>query len=268
MKDRIKDLVNKADSYDANVNRVREYLQEYFLYILYKNKFYNQMVFCGGTALRFIHKIRRFSEDLDFSLSQKVKSLNFSAIVKSLEEEFCAAGYVLTAKHNTDTNVYKVLLKFDGLLFEYGVSSHKDEKLSIKLEIDVNPPVGGKEDATLCNNNFMLYTLHYDLASLFAGKTHALLTRQYTKGRDWYDFLWYRTKHKELEPNFEMLNNALAQSGTIKERLNSQNWRGYLRTVIDKLDIAKVKDDVFRFLESPQEADMLTRENFCAVLDI
>lgn len=81
-------------------------------------------------------------------------------------------------------NVHNAFLKFPKLLFEYGLSPHKDEKISIKIEIDTNPRGGGREEVTLYNSIFMFYVLHFDLASLFAGKLHALLCREYTKGRD------------------------------------------------------------------------------------
>lgn len=267
MKDRIKSLVDKNATFDVNLNRIREYLQEYLLFCLYKHKFYSRLVFCGGTALRFIYKIRRFSEDLDFSLSKEAKECDFPGLLKAVKDEFQAAGYDLEMKYSTKTNVYSALFKFNGLLFEYGVSSHKDEKLAIKLEIDVNPPAGGIEQSDLCQDNFLFYMVYFDLASLFAGKTHALLSRKFTKGRDWYDLLWYLTKHKGLEPNFEMLNNALAQSGSIKEPLNSRNWRGYMKKVVDKLDIAVVNQDVFRFLDDPAEIELLTKDNFIKALE-
>ncbi len=262
MKDYIKELVDQNTSYDVNTNRVREYLQEYLLYILYKKKMYKDLVFCGGTALRFLYKIRRFSEDIDFSLSYKMKQYNFEALLKVLREEFTAAGYTMEIKYSTKTNVYSAFLKFQGLLFEYGVSPHKDEKISIKIEIDINPPIGGKEEVTLCNDTFMFYLVRYDLPSLFAGKFHALLCRNYTKGRDWYDLLWYLTKFKNLEPNFTMLNNALHQTQTDPTEITPNNWKSRLKTTVDALDINFVCDDVSRFLEDPEERHLLTKENF------
>ncbi len=266
MKDYIKELIDQKASYDININRMREYLQEYFLYILYKKKIYKDVAFCGGTALRFFYKIRRFSEDIDFSLSYKIKECNFETLLKTLKEEFIAAGYIVEIKYSTATNVYNAFLKFPGLLFEYGISSHKDEKISIKMEIDINPPLGAGEEVTLYNGIFMFYTVHYDLPSLLAGKIHALLCRNYTKGRDWYDLLWYLTKFKDLQPNFSLLNNALRQTQADADELTPDNWKTMLKTAVDVLDINLVREDVYRFLEDPEEKHLLTKENFYKII--
>jgi predicted nucleotidyltransferase component of viral defense system len=262
MKDYIRQLVDGKASYNANTNRMREYLQEYFLYTLYKKKIYKDFVFCGGTALRFLHKTKRFSEDIDFSLSYKIKQCDFETVLKIVKKEFTAAGYFVEVNYRTVTNVYSAFLKFPGLLFEYGVSPHKDEKISIKVEIDVNPPHGGKEQVTLYNGIFIFYTIHYDLASLLAGKLSALLCRNYTKGRDWYDLLWYLTKFKNLEPNFVMLNNAMRQAHRGAAEITVDNWRSRLKTAVDVLDMGLVRKDVYRFLETPEEGNLVTKENF------
>lgn len=268
MKDYIKEIINKELSYDENKNLLREYLQKYLLYIFYKKKIYRELVFCGGTALRLLYKMRRFSQDLDFSLSYKAKSYNFEDILRMVKKEFSLAGYDLEIKYSTRTNVHNAFLKFPGLLFEYGLTPHRDEKLSIKIEIDTNPPLGGKEEVTLYQSVFMAYILHYDLPSLFAGKLHALLCREYTKGRDWYDLLWYLTNFKGLEPNFAMLNNALSQTCEDFGKITSQNWKVKLREVIEILDIDKAKDDVYRFLEDHSEIEFLTKENLRKLLPV
>ena len=199
---------------------------------------------------------------MDFSLSEQLSSCDFEQILKIIKDEFELAGYQLEIKYNTDKNVYSAFLKFPGLLFEYGLSSLRDEKLSIKMEIDVNPPRGGIEEVTVCNRAVMFYLQHYNRASLFAGKLHALLCRKYTKGRDWYDLLWYLTKFKNLEPNFKMLNNALRQTDTNADEINKETLKVLLKLKIDELDIKKVYNDVYRFLEVPEEKALLTRENF------
>lgn len=165
-----------------------------------------------------------------------------------------------------DKNVHNAFLKFSQLLFTYGLSSHKDEKLSIKIEIDINPPKGGKTGIMLYKYIFMFYIQHYDLRSLFAGKLHALLCREYTKGRDWYDLLWYLTNCRGLEPNYEMLNNAIRQTEKDVFKITEKNWKDLLKEKISYLDVNKVKDDVSRFLEDPDEIELLTRDNLIRLL--
>ncbi len=262
MKDYIKEIVSKKLTDHENINRIREYLQKYLLYILYKKKLYQDLVFTGGTALRFIFGLRRFSEDLDFCLAlTRAKECDFHNMLKIIKAEFIASNYKMEIKYSTERNVHSAFLKFPGLLFEYGLSPHRDEKISVKIEIDTNPPSGGREDVTLYNSVFMFYILHYEITSLFAGKVYALLCREYTKGRDWYDLLWYLTNFKNLEPNFIMLNNAIKQTAPRFFEVTRENWKADLRKAVDNLDLKRVRDDVVRFLEDPLEADLLTREN-------
>ena len=267
MKDYLKSVIDDSLTNNENLNRVREYLQSYFLNIVYKNKFYQNLVFTGGTALRFIYKIKRFSEDLDFSLSAKTDNYNFTAMVKNILQEFKLAGYDLEINYDDSRAVHNALLKFSGILFETGLSSLKSQKIAIKVEVDTNPPRGGIETSSVYNSSFMFYMQHYDLPSLFAGKVHALLCREYTKGRDWYDLLWYLTKFKGLEPNFIMLNNAMAQTLHNPIKLTADNWKKEIRKRVEALDWAKVRNDVSRFLEDGSELNLLEMKTLLSLLE-
>jgi len=267
MRDYIKTIVNKKLSADDNLNRIREYIQAYFLYVIYRKKYYQDMVFTGGTALRFVHHIRRFSEDIDFSLSGRAKQIDFTGMMQDIAHEFKQAGYAMEMKIKTRLAVHSALLKFSGILFETGLSPLKDEKFLIKVEIDSHPPASGAETHSMVTTPFMFYMLHYDLPSLLAGKTHALLCREYTKGRDWYDLLWYRGKFKELEPNFTMLNNAMIQTEKDPILLTSKNWKAELKKAVQKVDFALVKLDVGRFLEDQTDLRLLNFETFTKLLE-
>jgi len=266
MRDYIKSVVDPNLTRNQNLNRIREYLQTYFLNIIYKNKFYQNLVFTGGTALRFIYRIRRFSEDLDFSLSSKAKNYNFTDMVENILQEFKLAGYDLEIKYDESRAVHSALLKFSGILFETGLSPLKGQKIAINAEVDSRPPSGGIETSSVYNSNFMFYMLHYDLASLFAGKVHALLCREYTKGRDWYDLLWYLTKFKDLEPNFIMLNNAFAQTSRKPVKLTADNWKAEIKKTVETLDWAKVRNDVSWLLEDSNELGLLESKTFVKLL--
>lgn len=262
MRDYVKSIVDKDLTQNANLNKVREYIQSYLLYVLYKKKFFQNLVFTGGTALRFVHKIRRFSEDIDFSLSAKAKGYDFDEIIKAIAHEFKLAGYDIDIKHSTERTVHSALLKFSGILFEAGLSPLKSQKIAIKMEVDSKPPQGGKEESSVYNGLFTFYMVNYDLASLFAGKIHAVLCREYTKGRDWFDLLWYLSKFKDLEPNFTVLNNAMAQTEKEPIKLDSKNWKEALNKTAQKTDFKQVKKDVSRFLERPEEAEFLELKTF------
>jgi len=266
MKDYINEIIDRNLNRADNQNRICEYIQKYFLYILYKKKIYKNLIFAGGTALRFIYNIKRFSEDLDFSLSSNAKNYDFLELLEMAKREFRLSGYNLDIKYSTEKNVNSAFFKFPGLLFEYGLSLHKEEKISIKVEIDTNPPEGGEVKVNLYNSTFMFYLLHYNLPSLFAGKLHALLCRKYTKGRDWYDLVWYLTNFKDLKPNFVMLKNAIKQVCNNEINIEDKDWKNVLKGKVKEIDMEKVKKDVYRFLDDHLDIKLLTKKNLFKLL--
>lgn len=140
-----------------------------------------------------------------------------------------------------------------------------DQKLSIKLEIDTRPPPGAVTEGSIVDRYMMFAIRHYDLPSLMSGKLHAITTRGYTKGRDWYDFVWYRAQRPQIEPNLALLQNALDQTEG-KGKCDASDWKSLVADRIDRLDIDAVVDDVRPFLEHAQEAALLTRDGFRSLL--
>lgn len=263
MKDHIRELIDLSLPRMANEFRIREYLQEYALYTLDRTRIYRQLLFCGGTALRFLFKLKRYSEDLDFSAAEEC---DFEEILKVLQREFEAAGYEMSVKYSTRSNVNSAFLKFPGLLNEFGLSGHRTETLSVKLEIDTRPPAGGIPETTPVNRTFMFHIQHFDLASLFAGKVHAVVTRAYTKGRDWYDLVWYLTGFPDLVPNLEMLNNALLQTDPDNDHVTPATWKSMLLEKAEATDLAEAAKDALRFLEVPSEGDLISKETLYKLL--
>ena len=98
-----------------------------------------------------------------------------------------------------------------------------------------------------------------------AGKVHALLTRTYPKGRDWYDLVWYRAIRPPIEPNLELLQNALDQTQGAGS-YHAENWKATLMGKVRALNCAVLVEDVRNFLERPQDSELLTEDNICSVL--
>lgn len=267
MKDYLFELINLSRPERSNRMVVREYLQEYFLNILYMKKLYKDLVFCGGTALRFLYKLKRFSEDIDFSTSVKSETLDFECFLKELKQEFEAAAYSVEVTYETRTNVKSAFFKFPGLLHEIGLSGHEDEMISIKVEVDTNPPEGGLKKTTMINRTFMFYITHYNVGSFFAGKIHAAVCRHFTKGRDWYDLILYATKFPGLHPNIEMLNNALQQTDSDIDPVYENTWQKLILNSLETADIEKAKDDVRGFLEIPEEVGLISKETIYDLFD-
>lgn len=238
---------------NQKINVTREFLQILCLKILSDKKYFDQIAFVGGTSLRVLFDLRRFSEDLDFSLIQKQKYA-FDSIHRELLKAFHLYGLPCEAKLKTGTNVHSLLMKFTGILKELGLSELPDQKLSIKFEVDTNPPAGWRLANTIVNKMFMFNIVHYDLPSLCAGKLHACFCRKYTKGRDYYDLIWYLGK--KIKPNLALLNNAIAQTEGKVAAITEASLKQYLLDQIQRVDFVKVKKDVERFLEDKSELDL------------
>jgi len=248
---------------EDKINRGREFLQILALKIMHDKGFFKNLAFVGGTALRFLFDLRRFSEDLDFSLVNK-KDYNFSNINSQLEHEFRLYGFNIETKPKEEKTVQNTLLKFRGLLKELGLSELTDQKLSIKIEVDSNPPKGWNLQTTLINKVYMVNLTHFDTGSLYAGKLSACFLRKYTKGRDFYDLIWYLSKH--VKPNYLMLNNAIMQTQGFNPNINDNNFNSFLLKKLETIDFNAVKKDVERFLEDRNELELLELKNIKGLL--
>lgn len=261
MKDYVLELVSKQTGLYPKLNIMREYLQAYALRILHDQGVFRSTAFLEGTALRFLYNLPRFSEDLDFSVAGKDKLYSFVDIIKKVKEEFILAGYNISVTYNDKKNVHSAFLKFEGLMYEAGISPFKEQRLSINIEIDTNPPEGAVLKTDIVNKYFPIAFLSYDLPSLFAGKLHALFSRRYAKGRDFFDVGWYLSRWKDLSPNITLLKNALMQTGWKGELPTKENWRTSLYDVVKKADWKKVRQDIENFLENPTDINVFSQEN-------
>jgi predicted nucleotidyltransferase component of viral defense system len=265
MKDYALELASKKTDYNSKVNTMREYLQAYILRIMHDKGVFRSTSFLGGTALRFLHGLPRFSEDLDFSSVQK-GAVDFSGLMKKIKDELILAGYDVNVTYNEKKTVQSAFVKFAGLLFEAGVSPLKSQKFSIKIEIDTDPPEGALLETSVVNIYFPVSFLTYDLPSLFAGKLHALLSREYVKGRDYFDLGWYLSRWKDIRPNILLLTNALKQTKWTGKMPSEDNWRNLIFEVVDQADWKKIREDVDSFLENPKDLEIFSKENVLSLL--
>lgn len=241
------------------LNVLREYLQALMLRSLHESEAFQCIAFVGGTALRFLYGLPRFSEDLDFSLDSNEGYAPEKWMSKT-KRDLQFAGLDVAVALNDRKTVHVAWIKIAGILKDVGLTGMGEQKLSIKLEVDTRPPSGAQTLNQVIERHRMFAVKCYDLPSLMAGKLHALITRKYHKGRDWYDFVWYRAQRPQPEPNLVLLQNALDQTeGT--GVFESGKWKDLVRDKIGKLNINQVKQDVRPFLEEQREADLITKEN-------
>jgi len=266
VRDYVLELAAKQSGMNAKLNVMREYLQAYVLRIMHDEGVFSSTAFVGGTALRFLHGLPRFSEDLDFS-AEKGKGPAFAALMKKIKEELSLAGYSAEVTFNDQKTVNSAFVRLSGLMKDAGISAFAEQKLSIKIEIDTNPPKGAITETTVVNKYFPLSFLTYEKASLFAGKLHAVLSREYTKGRDYFDLGWYLSRWNGISPNIIQLANALKQTGWKKDYPAENTWRHIISGAVNKADWGGIRKDVENFLERPDDLSVFTRENVLKLLE-
>jgi len=208
---------------------LREMMQDIALLGLWRSKFFEKAAFYGGTALRILYGLDRFSEDLDFSLLAPMRGFDIDRYSLALEKELRAFGFdVRVEKRNklVSTAVQSAFLKTDSyheLLRKMTDASiaravPRGKVLKIKLEVDTDPPPGFFTESKYLLQPIPFAVRTYTLPDLFAGKMHAILCRKWknrVKGRDWYDLVWYAANHPQL--HLAHLEQRMRQSGHWQE---------------------------------------------------
>lgn len=256
-------------------NALKEIVQEIALYGLWRAGFFRMALFQGGTSLRILHSLPRFSEDLDFILRTPDSAFAWPTYLETLVAIFKEFGIDLSAlpKEKMDGPIRQAVLKDTSLANQLDLSfastgTHKTIK--IKLEIDTNPPAHSGETTTFLDFPLDYEVRHQDLPSNFSLKIHALLCRGFLKGRDWYDFFWYVAKG--VVPNLAHLRAALVQAGPWAAQDNLSvdlPWlENSLGTTIKSVDWREAASDVRRFVKPAEfgSLDLWSEDFFLAKL--
>ncbi len=260
MKEHLRHLVSQEDGDLARSLLAREYLQARTLESLQDAGVFLYWAFLGGTALRFLYGIPRFSEDLDFSLIVPGKDTGFGLPLAEVKRRLALEGYRIEVKVSETRTVASAWIGFPGLPYELGFSPLPSQNLSIRVELDTNPPAGAVIETSIVRRHVTLNLCHHDRSSMLAGKLHAVLSRPWTKGRDLFDLAWYLADRTWPAPNLTLLNAALAQTGWKGRILTSANWRDELRKRLASLDWKRAREDVHPFLEHPRDISLVSAE--------
>lgn len=248
-------------------NATYQVMQEITLAGLYRGGFFDKAAFYGGTCLRIFHELPRFSEDMDFSLIGKDDKFDLESYFPSIIEEFKAAGrdVVITRKEKKkETKVESAFLKDNTAIYDVKFKTEKD--LKIKIEVDIDPPLGFTTEQKLSLMPFSFMTRCFTLPDLYAGKMHALIFRNWktrVKGRDWYDFEWYVRQNVPLDfAHLQIRTKELNGMDIDKETFTSM-----LKERLSSTDINMVKRDVFSFIQNPKEVDIWSNDYFLQLAD-
>lgn len=278
MHDAVARMLSKYEnrSLDDQVRALREIIQEVTLLGLWRARFFEHAAFYGGTCLRILHGLDRFSEDLDFSLLAPAPDFSLHRFSAALEEEVQAFGFNLRVEavdKAVETAVQSAFLKANTrnelMVIETDERLARNippgQVLKIKIEVDTDPPPGFATTTRFLLQPIPFAVRCYTLPSLFAGKLHALLFRRWNnrvKGRDWYDLVWYAAHHPHL--NLYHLEQRMRQTGhwSGSSSLMRKHFDELMNSAIDRLDIGQARQDVAPFVRDQRVLEVWSREFF------
>lgn len=262
-------------------NAIKEIIQEIALLGLWRSKFFEKAAFYGGSALRILYGLDRFSEDLDFSLLERDESFSLGDYCKAVEDELKSFGFSVVVEKKEkkfETNIDSAFIKAGTLknMIIIDISEfvrkkmHSGKVMKIKLEVDKDPPSDFNTEAKYLFQPVPFSVNIYTLPYLFAGKMHAILCRSWgkrVKGRDWYDLVWY--VGRDLSISLKHLENRMKQTGHLKadESLTEEILKQRFQERIACTDFNNAKKDVENLLKDPSSLELWSKEFFRTICE-
>lgn len=250
---------------EQRLNAQHQVMQQIVLAGLHKGGFFEHAAFYGGTCLRIFHGLPRFSEDMDFSLTEKNPSIHLENYFQAIQDVFAFTGkdVVITKKEKLNFGrVESAFLKED--TSAYDIAFRTEKTIKVKIELDTDPPLLFDTEQKLLMKPYSLMVRCFTLPDLFAGKMHALVYRNWKtriKGRDWYDFEWYIRNDVPL--NFTHLQERIREfSG---QEVSKEEFMKLLRERLSTADINQVKQDVLPFVDRPEELAIWSNDYFLQI---
>ena len=243
-------------------NATYEVMQQIVLAGLYRGGFFEHAAFYGGTCLRMMHGVERYSEDMDFSLLKKDEGFSLERYFPAIIDECRLLGREVEITRKDKRTFGKVESAFlKDTTDVYNISFQTEKSIKIKIEVDTMPPLRFDTEQQLLLQPFSFMVRCFTLPCLFAGKMHALLFRQWknrVKGRDWYDFEWYVRTAVPLK--FEHLQARVREFNGMD--IDIKQFQAMLTERLSQTDIRQVKADVLPFVQNPQELDIWSNDYF------
>lgn len=260
--------------------KIREILQQTALLGLGRHGFFEKAAFYGGTALRILYGLDRFSEDLDFTLLKSDPAFDFTPFLEGMRKELATLGFemdVAIKTKNIETSVISAFMKMNTIKLYLAIGDEKksksfnhNEKIQIKIEVDIEPPAHFRTENRLVSNPTTFYVLTLHPSDLFGGKMHALLYRAWKgriKGRDWYDLIWYI--QNKIPLSLRYLESCMQQAGNLEKNdsLNRNRVLEMLRSKIAGIDWEKAKADMVSFIPDPERLKIWSRPFFLELIE-
>lgn len=246
----------------------REVMQKMALAGLNRGGFFDRAAFYGGTCLRIFHGLKRYSEDMDFSLTEKNDQIHIENYFQAIVDEFKTVGMpveIVKKDKKSFGRVESAFLKEDTEAYDIKFQTRK--MMKVKIELDTNPPLCFSTEQRLVMQPYSFTVRCFTLPDLYAGKMHALVYRAWQrriKGRDWYDFEWYVRNRVPLD--FKHLQERIREfSGN---EVSKEEFMTTLREKLANADINLAKQDVLSHIENNRELDIWSNEYFLQLGDM
>lgn len=261
-------------------NALKEIIQQVALLGLARGNFFSEAAFYGGTALRMFHGLQRFSEDLDFSLLNPAADFNLLPYCEYIKRELAGFGFEVEVQPKEkliETNIESAFIKGNTLIHLLKIEAvsppvagvARNEVLKVKLEVDVNPPEYGSIETKYLLSPIPFSVKIFTLPSLFAGKVHAVLCRNWRsgriKGRDLYDYVWYLSKKAPLDMKY--LESKLRQTDfwQMERPITLEDLVSLLAERFSNIDYTQAKADVMPFISDPRSLELWSADFFMAI---
>jgi len=281
-----KALANLLENYDLKTLddyevALKEIVQQLALLGLWRSKFYEHAAFYGGTALRLLYGLRRFSEDLDFSLLASKEDFDFLPHLKAVEKEIESFGFEFSVEQKRKaihSQVESAFIKGNTRINLLCIQARENivkgfqqnRKIKIKLELDTDPPPGAQYEVKTLLTPIPYWVKTFSQPDLFAGKMHAVLCRQWksrVKGRDFYDLVWFLGR--KIPCRIGYLTEKMVQTGHWKR--GDTLAKGILLELLENrfksVDLEQVKRDVRPFVKDEQELALWSEEFFLTITE-
>lgn len=222
-----------ASNSNFDKQMLKEFLQLMILEHLSHTDYANRVAFIGGTNLRLLRHIDRFSEDLDFDC-HKLSEEDFVAMTDDIVVFLQQMGLKIETRDrkNERLTAYRRNLYFPELLFDLGLTGHREERFLIKIEAQ-DQGVEYLPEVKYVNGCGRFFPLQVPPDSvLCAMKISALLTR--SKGRDFYDTMFLLGLG--IEPDYAFLQQRTGIT-------NKKELKQAMIKLVQNVDLMQKKND-------------------------
>jgi predicted nucleotidyltransferase component of viral defense system len=198
---------------------LKEYIQLMILDHLSATPYIRKITFIGGTSIRLIKGIDRFSEDLDFDCKEFSED-EFMDMTNGILRFLHRSGLQVVAKdkNNEKLEAFRRNIHFPELLFDLGLSGHREERFLIKVESQDQLVNYKPEIVNIKGCGFFFPMPVPPDGVLCAMKVSAMLNRQ--KGRDFYDAMFLLSQNM---PDFAFMSvrSGIADLESLKHAVNN-----------------------------------------------